>query len=231
MAEIEGKNTKKILEKNGVQCEQLEGRLATVEDASSFLPRNEIIHFACHGHFDNENPEQSGLLLNLPNKLTKKGVYFKHNFTSKDYISKNHKQAAGELLTLKYIWESFDLFNCSFLNLSACETGMISWVDKTDEFLGLPNGFLYSGVQSILSTLWPVDDTASMVFNWIFYQNLIKYNYNPPIALKSTIKSFKALTVEEYRSLLSELGLPINQEIQPSHPIFWACYRIIGKPL
>jgi hypothetical protein len=42
-----------------------------------------------------------------------------------------------------------------------CETGLSDPSSTSDEYIGLPSGFLKAGSSSIVSSLWSVDDFAT----------------------------------------------------------------------
>jgi CHAT domain-containing protein len=62
--------------------------------------------------------------------------------------------------------------NATLLTLSACNTGL-SYVSKGDEMIGLIRGVMYSGVSSILSSLWEVSDQSTAHLMKSFYKNLL----------------------------------------------------------
>jgi CHAT domain-containing protein len=45
----------------------------------------------------------------------------------------------------------------------------------SDEYIGLPSGFLYAGSLSIVSTLWTVDPLATTLLMVKFYKNLQRF--------------------------------------------------------
>jgi len=57
--------------------------------------------------------------------------------------------------------------------LSACTSG-VSNVDDYDEQVGFPAAFLQAGAQCVLSSLWAVNDLASMLLMDRFWENLSK---------------------------------------------------------
>ncbi len=57
------------------------------------------------------------------------------------------------------------------VTLSACETGM-SRIYAGDEQLGFSRGFLSAGVNSLIVSLWKVDDAATGKFMKMLYENL-----------------------------------------------------------
>ena len=66
---------------------------------------------------------------------------------------------------------SLDFNRCDIVVLSACETGL---GEITDEgVLGLQRAFKNSGVNTIIMSLWDVDDHATSLMMQSFYRNLM----------------------------------------------------------
>ena len=103
-----------------------------------------IVHFACHGTFNEQYPMQSALLL------------------AKDIENDGYLQV-HEIFGL-------DLKGTDLVVLSACDTA-ISKIFGGDDLVGLSRGFIYAGAKSILSTLWEVDDMSTSIFINEFYKN------------------------------------------------------------
>ncbi|MFE1745286.1 CHAT domain-containing protein [Coleofasciculus sp. H7-2] len=78
--------------------------------------------------------------------------------------------ANKERLTLLEIL-ALNLSQCRLVTLSACETGLTE-SSTTDEYIGLPFGFLLAGSPSMVSTLWKVDQLASTLLLIRFHENL-----------------------------------------------------------
>jgi CHAT domain-containing protein len=109
------------------------------------------LHFSCHGEFNHESPLESALLLANPE-------------------GKLGKEEAK--LTLGEVFEKLYLNQCRLVTFSACESGMTDPHSISDEYIGLPSGFLYAGSPSIVSTLWSVDPIATTLLMVKFYHNL-----------------------------------------------------------
>jgi CHAT domain-containing protein len=77
-------------------------------------------------------------------------------------------------LTLAEVLEKFDLRECRLVTLCFGESGIIeSKADSiSDEYVGLPSGFLFAGSSSVVSTLWTVDPLATTLFMTKFYHDL-----------------------------------------------------------
>ncbi|MBT5548968.1 MAG: CHAT domain-containing protein [Nitrospina sp.] len=106
----------------------------------------DVLHFATHATFDNDDPFNSSLLLasdgSNDGKLTVEEIY---------------------QLQLKP----------SLVVLSACETGLGKY-SAGDEIIGFYRAFMYAGAKSIIATLWPVSDEATSFLINEFYQALKK---------------------------------------------------------
>nr|CAO90118.1 unnamed protein product [Microcystis aeruginosa PCC 7806] len=124
----------------------------TLENRRQELQASHCLHFSCHGKFDNESPRDSALMLADPDG--------------------NLGESAN--LTLAEVFEKFDLRECRLVTFSACESGIIeSKADSiSDEYVGLPSGFLFAGSSSVVSTLWTVDPLATTLFMTKFYYSL-----------------------------------------------------------
>lgn len=64
-----------------------------------------------------------------------------------------------------------DMSHCSMVVLAACNTA--SGTVLQDGIVGLQTAFKKAGVQTILMTLWSVNDTATSEFMMRFYTHLI----------------------------------------------------------
>ena len=113
------------------------------------LQNYNIIHFACHGFYDERYSKLSSLVLSTNN---------------------SENSSNDGFLTLKEI-SNLNL-NSTFINLSACNTarGEMYSLEGIDGFV---EAFLNAGANSVLSTLWPISDQSAKIFMEDFY-----YNYN-----------------------------------------------------
>jgi CHAT domain-containing protein len=131
---------------------EVEASEQTLVNRRQELQASHCIHFSCHGKFNNESPRDSALMLADP------------------------EGNLGKLanLTLAEVFEKFDLRECRLVTFSACESGIIeSKADSiSDEYVGLPSGFLFAGSSSVVSTLWTVDPLATTLFMTKFYHDL-----------------------------------------------------------
>lgn len=104
----------------------------------------------------------------------------------------------------------FDLYNlrlgAELVVLSGCGTGLNA-VLGADELVGLTRGVLYAGAQSVVVSLWDVNDASTAELMRRFY-----------LHLQSTHRA------EALRRTMLEI-----REIYP-HPYHWAPFVLVGKP-
>ena len=118
-------------------------------------------------------------------------------------------------------WNAQDL---GLLVLSACSTAM----GNPEAELGFAGLALASGAQSVLASLWSVDDIGTLNLMSYFYQQL-KDSPTKAEALQATQLSMLNNTLENADSTIStELGtLPVRDF---SHPYYWSSFTLIGSP-
>jgi CHAT domain-containing protein len=91
--------------------------------------------------------------------------------------------------------------------LSGCETslGERTWSEGP---IGIARAFQYSGVSSVVSTLWRIDDKSAAILIEAFYESLVS-GTTVPAALRS-----------------AQLALMQNADYR--HPYYWAAFQPLG---
>ncbi|MEW6163285.1 MAG: CHAT domain-containing protein [Nitrospirota bacterium] len=161
------------------QAKVLLRKEATETDFKKSANQFNYIHFATHGMFESDSPLNSGL------------------FLSKD-AENDGLLSVNELYSLS--------LNADLVTLSACETAL-GKINPGDDVVGLQRGFLYAGANSIIASLWKVDDMATSYLMTGFYSNLKKINK---------------------RDALREAQLTIKKQYE--HPYYWAAFQLTGMP-
>ena len=110
----------------------LTGPSATSETVLNSLPRHRIVHLACHGVSDWNDPASSKLLLH-------------------DHSTRPLTVAAVSQLRLTH---------ADLAYLSACETTVTNQ-HLADEALHITAAFLLAGYRHVIGTLWPIDDALA----------------------------------------------------------------------
>ncbi|MEJ6483324.1 CHAT domain-containing tetratricopeptide repeat protein, partial [Nostoc punctiforme UO1] len=170
--------------------------------------------FFCHGYFNFASPQDSGL------------------------------QLADGNLTLADIITHFKLENCRLVTLSACETGLTDFTSTSDEYIGLPSGFLLAGSTNVVSSLWTVSATATALLMIKFYEELQQQS-NIVLALNTAQRWLRDTTVQGFQDWLNKSSLScvcieyLNQYFADNYknaltkpfesPFYWAAFCNIGK--
>ncbi|MEH2127185.1 CHAT domain-containing protein, partial [Nostoc sp.] len=209
-------------------------------------------HFSCHGYFNLTNASKSALILaNAPIADTPT----KPNSERYLNLRVGETHDLEKCLTLDKIF-ALNLEKCRLVTLSACETGLIDFDNASDEYIGLPSGFLLAGSPSVVSSLWKVDDLSTSFLMIKFYENLFKLDRleagDIAIALKQAQNWLRNLTiegldifVEEYKTQIEKVlaqlrvgqriifqeSLKLIKQRQPlpfANPYYWAGFTASG---
>jgi CHAT domain-containing protein len=137
--------------------------------------------------------------------------------------------------------------------LSACETGMIDLQSLSDEYIGLPSGFLFAGSQNVVSSLWTVNDLSTAFLMIKFYQILLDptQQVSVAIALKTAQNWLRTLNREKfifesnqiidkldakkprmsesYRKIAKLLLQQSTEEYPFQNPYYWAAFIASGQ--
>jgi CHAT domain-containing protein len=175
------------------------------------------LFFFCHGYFNPAYPLDSGLRL------------------------------ADDNLTLVDIITHFNLENCRLVTLSACETGVTDFTQISDEYIGLPSGFLLAGSTNVVSSLWSVSAASTALLMMKFYEELKPPQANIAVALNTAQCWLRDTTVQGFQDWLGHLKLSLvwkiklrqyfkeieaerGKDAKPfESPYHWAAFCAIGK--
>lgn len=140
---------------------------------------SDLIHIASHGEFVPESPLASRLLL-------AKDVANDGNLTVDDV---------------------YDLsITADLVVLSACETGLGKIMNGAD-VIGLNRAFLYAGSDTVISSLWVVDDLATKELMVKFYE------YQGMLSKSESLRQAQ-IYVKEHIS---------------AHPFYWSAFQFSGE--
>lgn len=151
----------------------------------------QVLHLATHGIIDTTFEDFSGLVLAMGEDSTDDGCLMGY-----------------ELSGIK--------LDCDLITLSACETGRGKLVSG-EGVLGLPRLLLGTGANSVLMTLWKVDDLFTSRLMQEFYYQFLKEKLPKADAL-----------AEARRIILNRAneGAPLFYQ----HPLYWGCFTLFGDP-
>ena len=193
----EVKSASKLLEANGYECHLFEGKDGTEEAFKSLSGKKvKVMHLSTHGAFvpkkEAKNTKQKNNFRFIrfddaapqaqeeDQSLTRSFLVMAGGNMLKNYDSIPEGIDDG-ILTAQEIAHT-DLRGCDLVVLSACETAL---GDITNEgVMGLQRGFKKAGANTILMSLWKVDDQASSLLLTKFYENLLSKKMPKIDALK-----------------------------------------------
>ena len=169
----------------------------------AFKNNTEYIHVASHYKFDAANLKSGSLLL-----------------------------GNGETVNLELMDEKIPFSNNKLIVLSACETGNLIQ-NEEDIYSGLAATFQHKGAKQVIATLWKIDDKATSLFMYIFY-NLISNNQMESSEALALVKLF--FQEGHFNSLPSQYNLGrinqqqvLNQISSFQQPHYWAPFIIYSS--
>lgn len=222
-------------------------RLFALQNPTNDLGYTNVEMAAIKGYFDMADVLKQGAATKSAfQKISLKEVhcihFACHGYFDLDDPLESGLKLADAPLTLREILE-LDLGQCRLVTLSACETGFIDFTSLSDEYIGLPNGFLYAGSPNIVSSLWTVDDKSTAFLMIRFYQNLhqglsVALSLNQAqIWLRNVTKLELERWIEEDGLLLDrtqKINLKRQLKLMPDEakpfksPFYWAAFCAIG---
>ena len=151
-------------------------------------------------------------------------------------------------LTLGEIF-ALELPRCRLVTLSACETGVTDFNNRSDEYISLPSGFLYAGASNVVASLWTVNDLSTTFLMIKLYENLTQQlketkELNVSLALRDAqlwLKQVDQTQLEEWlpnvpltnlnhQAQLEDWLSDIEPNTQPfQSPYHWAGFCAIGQ--
>ncbi|MEV3993933.1 CHAT domain-containing protein [Streptomyces sp. NPDC049837] len=186
----------------GHRVRLLVGEVATTRHLTRELTRSaraiDVVHLACHGEFDPEQPMRSGLLL-APDGAD------------------DGRLSAADILRLR--------LPANLVTLSACDTGRNDR-RSGDELIGLTRALMYAGASAVVACLWSVDELSTSLVMRGFYQARLS-GMNEAAALRQAqldVRRVTAADVVEYcaqiRSEQRDMAPTLDLDIATAR--FWA---------
>jgi CHAT domain-containing protein len=154
------------------------------------LGQYHYVHFAAHALVDEEYPARSAIVLSAPAAA------------SDDAQKEDGALQMSEVMRLK--------LNAELVTLSACRTGLGRMLHG-EGIIGLTRAFLYAGAESVVVSLWNVNDIATASLMKAFYKNL-----KQGLAKDDALRQAK---------------LELLRGKQPAwrHPYYWAPFVLVGE--
>ena len=187
------------LESHRIDVRRFDRALAVEEAVKAFSGMApDILHFATHGFFWDENGPSPGLsssLLNSSEKAMEEDITMSRTglllagANNTLYGLPIPDSLEDGILTAQEI-EGLDLQDTGLVVLAACETGLGQI--KGDGVFGLQRGFKKAGVGTIIMSLWKVDDKATQLMMSSFYSALSSGRMTPREALEAAQETVRS---------------------------------------
>jgi CHAT domain-containing protein/tetratricopeptide (TPR) repeat protein len=178
--------------KRGLKVETLVNDSASLEAVVSGFGDASIAHIACHGTFEPSQPEESGLEL-IP------------------AVGRRERLAVRVLAGL-------DLAACRHVTLSSCWSAD-NFIIPGRWIISLPETLWRSGADSVLGSLWAVDDDVAVEFTSRFYRGLER------VSREQALREVQLASIKCELDCKRGLG---NRPIDTSAPAFWAGFSLYG---
>lgn len=193
-----------------------------------------FLHFATHGEANPHMPLRSRLVLaqdGLPDPFIEQRA--------------EDRVVTGEL-TAEAVLRTWNL-KADLVTLSACESALGRFT-ASEGYVGLSQAFLLAGSQSVVSSLWKVDDLATALLMVRFYENLLgaRDDLAQPLPKAAALQEAKTwlrhITLAQQQEMLDQsargrpvvtrsaggLSAAIHSDLPYAHPHFWAAFVLIG---
>lgn len=218
--EFEANEIRSILANNGYSVETISGIKANEESFKALSGREiSTIHIATHGFFLSEqkeikknaflNPTMSDNIGRI-DPMLRSGLLFAG--ANRVWTGKRSIEGIDDgILTAKEI-ASLNFSKVNLIVLSACQTGLGD-VEANEGVYGLQRAFKLAGAETLIMSLWEVDDAATSLLMKSFYEEYIKG--------KEKDVAFK-FAINKVRNYKDETG-----KCPFSYPYYWAAFIML----
>jgi CHAT domain-containing protein len=167
----------KLLSTSGYKVTQHLAQHATEENIKEASGQG-LVHIATHGFFAPEKEVRDGSVFGIHaenatnNPLLRSGLIMASVLESNPELHTDMSNTENGVLTA-YEAMNLNLTGTSLVVLSACETGL-GEVKSGEGVYGLQRAFLVAGAETLIMSLWKVDDEATQLLMTNFYTNWLK---------------------------------------------------------
>lgn len=171
-----------IMRQANINCNLLEGDLGSEESFKALSGSNtDIIHLATHGYFlEGEKADMNDFMKSLSplarqktdsviDPLLRSGLILSGGNSA--WLGKEVPEGIEDGVLTALEISTMNLSGTDMVVMSACETGLGDIT--SDGVFGLQRAFKMAGVQTLVMSLWKVDDNATSLMMQTFYEHLL----------------------------------------------------------
>lgn len=206
--EIEINKLKSIMDKNGKKHIDYVKENAS-EDNFKKAENSDIIHIATHGYFLSDVSELEGqkafgvdVEAAGQNPLLRAGLLLSG---ASNFLNYNEASKGNNGIVTAFEIKNMDFRQTDLVVMSACETGL-GEVMNGEGVYGLQRAFQVAGAQSIIMSLWTVDDKTTQELMVSFYE--------------------KYLSGQDIITAFRDARLEIKDKYQD--PYYWDAFKLLG---
>jgi CHAT domain-containing protein/tetratricopeptide (TPR) repeat protein len=173
----------------------------------------DLVHIACHGELDLDQPLRSGFHL------------------------------GGQLLTLEQLLATRAFAGVRLVIATACSSAAVHVAHRPDEVIGLPAGLQHAGAAAIVGSLWPIDDSVGALFTAKFLELTRDGHRPADALARTQrwLRTVQANELRDFTIAASSGALPasleelcrwldpLDEEPPFADPLDWAAFVIVGS--
>lgn len=179
---VEAEHIAGIMQQANIGCKLFEGDLGSEESFKALSGgKTDIIHLATHGYFlEGEKADMNDFMKSLSplarqktdsviDPLLRSGLILSGGNSA--WLGKEVPEGIEDGVLTALEISTMNLSGTDMVVMSACETGLGDIT--SDGVFGLQRAFKIAGVQTLVMSLWKVDDNATSLMMQTFYEHLL----------------------------------------------------------
>ena len=176
---LEVEKISSLAKKNGVTVKSFQRKEANEFKFKSEIKSPEVLHVATHGFFLNDVENEEGVIFGVEiskakeNPLLRSGLMLADADKTIDQVASNEVNSSDNGILTAYEVMNLNLKQTKLVVLSACETGL-GEIKSGEGVYGLQRAFQLAGAETVIMSLWKVNDEATQQLMTTFYSEWMK---------------------------------------------------------